>query len=55
MLFVPWDIVPWIAPVPDTVQEQVDDAIDHGLDGIIVYVDEAGKAPAFTLPAGRTK
>ncbi len=34
-------------PLPDTVQQQVDDAIDHGLDGIIVYVDEAGKTPAF--------
>ena len=46
--FSPWDgIWAWITPVPDTVQEQVDDAIGHGLDGIIVYVDEAGKPPAF--------
>lgn len=37
----------WITPVPDTVQEQVDDAIGHGLDGIIVYVDEAGQPPLF--------
>ena len=37
----------WIAPLPDTVQEQVDAAIDRGLDGIIVYVDQAGKEPAF--------
>jgi D-alanyl-D-alanine carboxypeptidase len=29
------------------VQEQVDDAIDYGLDGIIVYVDQPGKAPEF--------
>ena len=55
VLFVPWDIVPWIAPVPDTVQEQVDDAIDHGLDGIIVYVDEAGKAPAFYSAGWKNK
>ncbi len=47
IIFVPWDILPWITPLPDTVQEQVDAAIDHGLDGIIVYVDQAGKAPAF--------
>ena len=47
VVFVPWDIVPWITPLPDTVQEQVDDAIDHGLDGISVYVDQSGKAPAF--------
>lgn len=47
-LFVPWEIVgAWIMPLPDTVQEQVDDAIDHGLDGIIVYVDQAEKSPAF--------
>jgi CubicO group peptidase (beta-lactamase class C family) len=29
------------------VQEQVDEAIGHGFDGIIVYVDEAGKPPAY--------
>lgn len=37
----------WIVPLPDTVQEQVDDAIGHGLDGIIVYVDQAGQSSAF--------
>ena len=46
--FVPWLLVKaWILPLPDTVQEQVNEAINHGLDGIIVYVDEAGKPPAF--------
>jgi D-alanyl-D-alanine carboxypeptidase len=46
--FSPWDgIWAWITPLPDTVQEQVDDAIGLGLDGIIVYVDRAGKPPAF--------
>ena len=46
--FMPWDgIWAWIAPLPDTVQEQVDDAIGLGLDGIIVYVDKAGEPPAF--------
>jgi CubicO group peptidase (beta-lactamase class C family) len=29
------------------VQEQVDKAINYKLDGIIVYVDQAGKPPAF--------
>jgi CubicO group peptidase (beta-lactamase class C family) len=44
----PWDgILAWITPLPDTVQEQIDDAVGHGLDGIIVYVDEAGQPPAF--------
>jgi len=48
IVFPPWDgILAWMAPLPDTVQQQVEDAIGHGLDGIIVYVDQAGKAPAF--------
>ncbi len=48
VIFPPWDgILAWITPLPDTVQEQVDDAIDHGLDGIIVYEDKAGQPPAF--------
>lgn len=52
----PWDLVPpLIAPLPDTVQEQVDDAIDYGLDGIIVYVDQAGKEPAFYSAGWKNK
>ena len=48
MFFVPWILVKaWIIPLPDTVQEQVDEAIGYGFDGIIVYVDEGGKEPAF--------
>lgn len=48
VVFPPWDgIWAWLAPLPGTVQEQVDDAIDHGLDGIIVYVEQSGKAPAL--------
>lgn len=48
MFFVPWILVKaWILPLPTTVQEQVDEAIGYGFDGMIVYVDEAGKAPAF--------
>ncbi|MBI9071909.1 MAG: beta-lactamase family protein [Melioribacteraceae bacterium] len=48
MFFVPWILVKaWILPLPDTVQEQVNEAIDHGVDGIIVYVDQAGKPPEF--------
>ena len=48
LFFVPWILVKaWILPLPDTVQEQVDEAIGHGFDGMIVYVDEAGKPPAF--------
>ncbi|WP_298427811.1 serine hydrolase domain-containing protein [uncultured Kordia sp.] len=48
LTFVPWILVwAWILPLPNTVQEQVDEAIGHGFDGMIVYVDEAGKPPAF--------
>ena len=46
--FVPWILVKaWILPLPDTVQEQVNEAIGYGLDGMIVYVDQRGKEPAF--------
>ena len=37
----------WILPLPNTVQEQVDQTLGYGFDGAIVYVDEAGKPPAF--------
>ena len=48
VIFPPWDgIGAWITLWPDSVQEQVDDAIGHGLDGMIVYVDEAGQPPTF--------
>ncbi len=46
--FVPWILVKaWILPLPDTVQEQVNEAIGHGCDGMIVYVDQAGKPSEF--------
>ena len=48
LYFVPWVLVKaWILPLPGTVQEQVNEAIGHGFDGMIVYVDQAGKPPAF--------
>ncbi len=48
LFFVPWILVKTLlTPLPDTVQEQVNDAIGLGFDGIIVYVDEFGKPPAF--------
>jgi CubicO group peptidase (beta-lactamase class C family) len=46
LYFVPWILVKaWILPLPETVQEQLNEGIDHGFDGIIVYVDQAGKPP----------
>lgn len=48
MFFVPWILVKaWISPLPDTIQEQVDEAIGYGFDGMIVYVDQSGKPPAY--------
>lgn len=48
LVLVPWILVKaWILPLPDTVQEQVNEALGHGVDGMIVYVDEAGKPPEF--------
>ena len=48
LYFVPWVLVKaWILPLPNTVQEQVDEAIGHGFDGMIVYVDQAGRPPEF--------
>jgi len=48
LYFVPWLLVKaWILPLPDTIQEQADEAIDHGFDGIIVYIDQTGKPPQF--------
>ena len=48
VFFVPWPIVTaYLSPLPGTVQAQLDEAIDHDLDGIIVYIDRAGQPPAF--------
>ncbi|MBW2936574.1 beta-lactamase family protein [Aureisphaera sp. CAU 1614] len=48
LFFVPWILVKaWILPLPDTIQEQVDEAIGYGFDGMIVYVDQAEKQPQF--------
>ncbi len=48
LFFVPWILVKaWILPLPDSVQGQLDEAISHGFDGMIVYVDQAGKPPAY--------
>ncbi|HCD52231.1 MAG TPA: serine hydrolase [Balneolaceae bacterium] len=46
LFFVPWDLLKIrLTPASDTIQEQVNAAIDMGLDGIIVYVDKAGSEP----------
>ena len=48
VIFVPWNAtLAWLAPLPDTVQGELANAVNRGLDGIIVYVDQAGEAPAL--------
>lgn len=48
LLYVPWPILwAWVLPLSDTVQEEVQDATEHGFAGVIVYVDEGGKEPAY--------
>ena len=48
LFFVPWILVKaWILPLPNTVQDQVDEAISHGFDGMIVYVQKADQTPRF--------
>ena len=48
IVFVPWNVIfAWIRPLPSTVQEQVDQAIGYGFDGMIVYVDQKGEVPAL--------
>ena len=52
----PLDLVPpMLTPLPATVQEQADSAIDQGLDGIIVYVDQAGHTPEFYAAGWKNK
>lgn len=48
LFFVPWLLVKaWILPLPDTVQEQLEEGVEHGFEGMIVYVDQGGKQPEF--------
>ena len=46
LFFVPWLLVKaWLLPLPNSVQEQLNQALDYGYSGIIVYVDQADKPP----------
>ena len=48
IVFVPWLAgLAYVKPLPNSVQEQVSDAINYKLDGVVVYVDKKGKAPEF--------
>ncbi|REE01293.1 serine hydrolase domain-containing protein [Marinoscillum furvescens] len=48
LFFVPWLLVKaWILPLPDTVQEQLDEAVQHGFEGVIAYVHQGGNPPQY--------
>jgi len=48
MFFVPWILLrAMLTPLPDTVQQQLDQTIEYGFDGMIVYVDQGGAEPEF--------
>jgi CubicO group peptidase (beta-lactamase class C family) len=48
LFFVPWLLVKaWILPLPDTIQEQLDEAIGYDFEGMIVYVDQSGQPPQY--------
>ena len=34
-------------PLPDTIQEQMEEAIGYGFEGMIVYVDQGGQPPQY--------
>ena len=48
LFYVPWILVKaWLLPLPDSVQEQLDEAVGHGFEGMVVYVDKSGEPPSF--------
>lgn len=52
LYFVPWLLVKaWILPLPNTIQAQLDEALSHGFEGVVVYVDRTGE-PAKSHAAG---
>ncbi|MHA7130624.1 serine hydrolase domain-containing protein [Algoriphagus namhaensis] len=48
LAFVPWILLKaWILPLPDSIQEQLEEGLGYGFEGIVVYVDRGGEAPEF--------
>lgn len=45
-IFAPWQQgLYYLSPLPDSIEKQVDEAIEQGIDGIIVYVDAGNEEP----------
>jgi len=46
LIFAPWQYgLYYLKPLPATIQAELDAAVDSGLDGIIVYIEERGQVP----------
>ncbi len=55
-LFAPWDLAyAYLVPLPDSVQGEVDQAVQNRLDGVVVYVDRKGRAPQFCVAGWKNK
>jgi len=56
LVFVPWGFLSaWVSPASDTIQEQVNAALDYNLDGIIVYIDKGGEPPTSYVAGWKDK
>ena len=56
VVFTPWIMLrAWLAPLPDTIQEQVNEALAYKLDGIVVYIDQAEKPPVLYAAGWKDK
>ena len=56
LFFVPWLLVKaWLLPLPNSLQEQADQAIDLAFEGIIIYVNQTGKTPQFIASGWHNK
>lgn len=48
LYFVPWILVKaWILPIPDSIEGQVEETLDYGFEGMLVYVNKANEPSAF--------
>jgi D-alanyl-D-alanine carboxypeptidase len=47
-LFMTWGCDLGLQPLPDTVETELNNAIEHGFDGIIVYVNQGGKSTFYS-------
>lgn len=48
LYFVPWLLVKaWIMPLPNSLQEQADEAVALGFEGVVVYFDQGPKGSQY--------